>query len=93
VYNLANGVSSVAAEEVPATMNADLGQQWGLPTTAITFEAASVPKQTIKIEVKDVDQVSYGTFLVELDAATVSADCSSGKWASVTRATGKPPVQ
>lgn len=88
MYNLPNGVSSVTAEGKVASMNADLGQQWVLPTAAISFKGSDVPKQTLKVDIKDVDGKSSGTYLVELDPDTVKNDCFSGKWASVAAATG-----
>jgi hypothetical protein len=80
---LGNGVSAVAANGIPAKRNTDNGQQWALPTAALSISGGTLHQQLIAIEVFDVDGGSYGTFQVQLDAAQVHADCSSGKWASV----------
>ena len=71
-------------------MNSDLGQQWAMPTAALSFEADGTPeKQTVIVEVLDIEGTSYGEFEVELDPSKVEQDCSSaGTWASPADSSG-----
>jgi hypothetical protein len=82
IYNLANGISTVTAGGETATMNADLGQQFKVPTSALQHNGASVSAQTIQISVADLEGKSYGTFTIPLDPDYVSKECSTEKWAA-----------
>ena len=89
IHNVPNGIGSVSANGVTASMNADAGQQWALPLAALSKQEAV--KQTVPVDITDVDGSSYGTFEIELDPSKVKSDCGSGKYASPASATGARP--
>lgn len=74
-------------ERIVVDRSKDSGQQFLIPARAMVSYPGLPRRQSVLVEVLDLQGQSYGTFGVPVDPSYLAKECAGGKWA-VKVATG-----